>query len=112
MEKDIKYIDLLIVSDQYIDPSWFKGFDFLVVDELQFITPFKGISRGQIIEFDKLITTDMLLKNAMREDGYMITNENFETSFEGYFAICNTVKSDMAYPDQIKVILDYLKGNE
>jgi len=111
MEKDIKYVDILVISDQFIDYSWFEGFDVCVVDEFEFIKPFKGTYKGQVIEFDKLITTDKLLKNAMREDGYMITNENFETSFDGYFAICNAVKSNMAYPDQIKVILDYLKEN-
>ena len=111
MNDNVKYVDLLIISDQFIDESWFEGFDFLIVQEFEFIKPFNGVSKGQIIEFDKLITTDMLLKNAMREDGYMITNENFETSFDGYFAIGNAVKSDMPYPDQIKVILNYLKEN-
>jgi len=111
MNQNIKYVDILIITNQYIDENWFDGFDFLVVEDFEFLKPFMGISKDQIIEFNKLITTDMLLKNAMREDGYMITNENFETSFDGYFAICNTVKSNMPYPDQFKVVLDYLKEN-
>lgn len=111
MENNVKYVDLLIISDQYIDYDWFEGFDFIVVQDFKFIKPFKGISKGQIIEFNKLITTDMLLQNAMREDGYMITNENFETSFDGYFAIGNTVKSNLSYPEQFKIVLDYLKEN-
>ena len=67
--------------------------------------------RAQIIEFDKLITTDKLLKNAMREDGYLITNESFETSFDGYFAIGNAVKSNKSFSEQLEIVLDYIKGN-
>lgn len=111
MSDNVKYVDLLIISDQFIDESWFEGFEFLVVQNFEFLKPFRGISKGQIIEFDKLITTDMLLKNAMREDGFMITNENFETSFDGYFAIGNAVKSNLSYQEQFKIVLDYLKEN-
>ena len=111
MNKDIKYIDLLIISDQYIEEDLLEGLEYMILPDIEFISPFKGSYKDQIIEFDKLITTDKLLKNAMREDGYLITNESFETSFDGYFAIGNAVKSNKSFSEQLEIVLDYIKGN-
>ena len=47
-----------------------------------------------------------------KSENYIITNENFETSVDGYFAIGNTVKSNKSLDEQFNKILDYLKGNE
>ena len=112
MEDNVKYTNILIISDQYINDDLFKDFDYMVVQEFEFKKPFMGVSKGQYIEFYVLIKTDMLLKNVMREDGYIITNENFEPSVDGYFAIGNTVKSNKSLDEQFNIILDYLKGNE
>lgn len=111
MENNTKYVNILIISNQYINYDLFVDFDYLIVSEFEFIKPFTGKSKDLIIEFDVLITTDMLLKNALREDGYMVTNENFETSFDGYFAIGNAVKSNKSLDEQFKIVLDYLKEN-
>ena len=44
MSDNVKYVDLLIISDQFIDESWFEGFEFLVVQNFEFLKPFRGIT--------------------------------------------------------------------
>ena len=47
----------------------------------------------------------------MSEDGYIITNNNFETNIDNYFAIGNCIRSNKDINEQLKIIIEYLKEN-
>lgn len=103
-----KYIDILIVTEEKIDETILKDFNYLICSDFIFNKYFNGTINEQFYEFNYLIMSKKIVKNVLTEDKKIITNENFETSFDNYFAFGNIVKSNKTINEQLKIIIDYI----
>lgn len=106
-----KNVDILIITNEIIDENLLKDFNYLIVPEFKFNKYFDGQYNNEYIQFDYLIVSEKIVKNVMTEDGYIITNESFETSFDNYFAIGRAVKGKKPINEQLNIIINHIKGN-
>lgn len=107
---EIKYIDILIVTEEKIDETILKNFNYLICTDFNFNKYFNGSINEKFYEFNYLIMSKKVVNNILTEDKKIITNENFETSFDNYFAFGNIIKSNKTINEQLKIIIECI-GN-
>lgn len=107
---EIKYIDILIVTEEKIDETILKNFNYLICTDFNFNMYFNGSINEQFYEFNYLIMSKKVVNNILTEDKKIITNENFETSFDNYFAFGSIIKSNKTINEQLKIIIECI-GN-
>lgn len=105
------YKQLLIIGSIEFNKEIIKEFDYLVLPNIELTNIYQGTYNNEIIDFDYLIITSEISKRIMSEDGYIVTNINFETSVENYFAIGDKVRSNKSINDQLKIITEYIMEN-
>ena len=105
------YKQLVIVCDFTIDSSILNDFDYLITPNIELTSQYQCKINDEIVDFDYLIITNKISKRIMSEDGYIITNNNFETNIDNYFAIGNCIRSNKDINEQLKIIIEYLKEN-
>lgn len=105
------YKQLLIIGTFEFNKEIIKELDYLILPNIELTNNYQGIYNNEIIDFDYLIVTSKISKRIMSEDGYIITNNNFETSVENYFAIGDKVRSDKSINEQLKIITEYIMEN-
>lgn len=105
------YKQLLIIGTFEFNKEIIKELDYLILPNIELTNNYQGIYNNEIIDFDYLIITNKISKRIMSEDGYIITNNNFETSVENYFAIGDKVRSDKSINEQLKIISEYIMEN-
>lgn len=105
------YKQLLIIGIFEFNKEIIKELDYLILPNIELTNNYQGIYNNEIIDFDYLIVTSKISKRIMSEDGYIITNNNFETSVENYFAIGDKVRSDKSINEQLKIISEYIMEN-
>lgn len=107
------YKTLVIFNSQnnMIDTKIIEDIDYIIIKELQLKSDYQVIVNNEVIDFDYLLVDERITMKLMTEDGYIITNQFFETSIDNYFAIGNKVKSDIDINKQLNIIIDYIKGN-
>lgn len=104
-----KYIDILIITDDEIDETIFKDFNYLICSDFNFNKYFNGFLNDQFYEFNYLIMSKKIVNNVLTEDKKIITNENLETSFDNYFAFGNIIKNNKSINEQLQIIIDCIK---
>lgn len=105
------YKQLLIIGTFEFNKEIIKELDYLILPNIELTNNYQGIYNNEIIDFDYIIVTSKISKRIMSEDGYIITNNNFETSVENYFAIGDKVRSDKSINEQLKIISEYIMEN-
>lgn len=111
MNLNKKIVDILIITNESIDEKLLNEFNYLIVNDFKFTSYFEGIVNNEVIQFDYLIISEKIVKNVITEDGFIITNESFETSFDNYFAIGKVIKNNKSINDQLDIIINHIKGN-
>ena len=104
------YKTLVIVSKNNINLNHIS-IDYMIVPEFKITSSYQGIFENEIIDFDYLIISEKINNHIMTEDGYIITNDCFETSVDNYFAIGEKVKTNKSIDEQLNIIIEYIKGN-
>ena len=105
------YKQLLIIGTFEFNKEIIKELDYLILPNIELTNNYQGIYNNEIIDFDYLIVTSKISKRIMSEDGYIITNNNFETSVENYFAIGDKVRSDKSINEQLKISFPFFSIN-
>lgn len=105
------YKQLLIIGNIEFNTEIIKEFDYLVLPNIELTNNYQGIYNNEIIDFDYIIITSKISKRIMSEDDYIITNNNFETSVENYFAIGDKIRSNKSINEQLKIITEYIMEN-
>ena len=105
------YKQLIIIGDFEFDNSIIQDFDYLILPNIELTNNYQGIYNNESIDFDYIIVTSKISKRILTEDGFIITNNHFETSIDNYFAVGNKVRTNKTINEQIKIIIDYIKEN-
>lgn len=105
------YKQLIIITDLPINYNTLKDFDYLIIPNCEIVSTYKIKYEENTIEFDYIIVTSKINKNLLSEDGFIITNQNYETNIDNYFAIGKAIRSDKSFNDQLNTVIEYLKGN-
>jgi thioredoxin reductase len=105
------YKTIIINSNLEINKDLLDGLDYIVLDNIELISTYKLKHNGQIYDFDYLILDSKINNTILSEDGYIITNDCFETCVDNYFAIGSKVKTLKSIDEQFSTILEYIKGN-
>lgn len=105
------YKQIVIASKLDFNNEILKDFDYLIIDKIELNNTYSCKYNDEIIDFDYLIIDNKISKKIMSEDGFVITNNHFETSVDNYFAIGNCVRSDKTVNEQLEIIIEYIKGN-
>ena len=105
------YKQLVIVTSSIINEEILNDMDYLILPSLDLISLYQGKINNEEIDFDYLIIDHKITKRLMSEDGYIITNNYFETSIDNYFAFGSCIKSDKTINEQLETIINYIKEN-
>ena len=105
------YKQLIVIYDGILDEKLLDGFDYLIIPSIKLINTYKGEYNNEIYDFDYLIISSKISKQIMSEDGFIITNNVFETSVDNYFAIGKCIRSTLSINEQLNIIIENLKGN-
>jgi len=105
------HTDIIIVSKLIKNFDVFKGLDFLEIVPASVHRNYVITKDNQKITFDYLIIDDFLSDlPLLKENKHIITNQYFETSLEGVFAIGPINSSKLSIEEQVNIIIDYLKN--
>ncbi len=105
------YKQIIIVFDGNIDKKIMANLDYIILPSIKLLSSYQGTYNNEIFDFDYLIISSKISKQIMSEDGFIITNNIFETSIDNYYAIGNCIRSTLDINEQLKIIIDHIKEN-
>lgn len=106
------YKTIIINTTEKINESLLDNIDYIIVSNIELLTTYKLKINNEICEFDYLITDSKISNTILTEDGFIITNENFETNVDNYFAIGKKVRTTKSIDEQLSIILECIKGSD
>lgn len=90
--------------------------DYKIIDECEIVDNYSLNFNNATIYFDYLIFDDLnLIKNFNKietENNYVITNYNFQTSIENFFAVGKIVRTNKSIEASINDIIEYIMDPE
>lgn len=103
------HVDVLIIGDIAIDKKMFAPLSFYQVKSAE-IGDHTALCGGVKVCFDFLIVKEKIIPSLLTEDGYIITNAEYETSCDDIYAVGNKIKTTRSLNEQLKIITDNIKN--
>ena len=105
------YKQIIIIYKDKLNENILEGLDYLIIPEIKLLSTYRCSYNNEIYDFDYLIISSKISKQIMSEDGFVITNNIFETNIDNYYAIGNCIRSSLTVDEQLNIIIDNIKEN-